>query len=141
MVLTQVNFQVYLDRCYLRVIFRIRLHIDDIAVLHKIREFLGVGRVVTEGRSSLFIISDVKSLITVLFPLLDKYHLYSTKWLDYADFKSVVVLLSESDTTRLSISEIEKIKNIMSQMNLGRTLYNYDLIPKINVNSFRLLGL
>ena len=96
---------------------------------------------VTEGRSSLFIISDVKSLITVLFPLLDKYHLYSTKWLDYADFKSVVVLLSESDTTRLSISEIEKIKNIMSQMNLGRTLYNYDLIPKINVNSFRLLGL
>lgn len=29
----EVNFQVYLDRCYLRVMFRIRLHIDDIAGL------------------------------------------------------------------------------------------------------------
>lgn len=31
------NFQVYLDRNYLRVMFRIRLHIDDINVLQKIR--------------------------------------------------------------------------------------------------------
>ena len=28
----------------------------------------------------------------------------------------------------------------MSQMNLGRTIYNYDLIPKIIVNPFWLLG-
>ena len=33
------NFQVYLDRNYLRVMFRIRLHIEDVAVLHKIRDF------------------------------------------------------------------------------------------------------
>jgi LAGLIDADG endonuclease len=35
------NFQVFLDRHYLRAIFRIRLHIDDIAILYKIKEFLG----------------------------------------------------------------------------------------------------
>ncbi len=29
------NFQVFLDRNYLRVMFRIRLHIDDIVVLQK----------------------------------------------------------------------------------------------------------
>ena len=29
------NFQVYLDRLYLRVMFRIRLHKDDIDVLQK----------------------------------------------------------------------------------------------------------
>jgi hypothetical protein len=71
------NFKVYLDINYLRVMFRIRLHIDDIAVLHKIRYFLGVGKVVIEGSSCLFIISYVKSLLTVLFPLLDKYQLYT----------------------------------------------------------------
>jgi hypothetical protein len=35
------NFQVFLDRNYLRAIFRIRLHIDDIAILYKIKNFLG----------------------------------------------------------------------------------------------------
>lgn len=134
------NFQVYLDRCYLRVMFRIRLHIDDIGVLQKIRDFLGVGRVVVEGSSCLFIIRDVKSLLTVLFPLLDKYHLYTTKWLDYLEFKTVVIFLSESSHTRLSLSQLNWIRGIMSQMNLGRTMYNYDLIPKINVNPFWLLG-
>jgi LAGLIDADG endonuclease. len=134
------NFQVYLDRSYLRVMFRIRLHIDDIVVLQKIRDFLGVGRVVIEGSSCLFIISDVKSLLTFLFPLLNKYQLYTTKWLDYVDFKSVVLFLSESSTTRLSLPQLEWIRGIMSQMNLGRTQYNYDFIPKIIVNPFWLLG-
>ena len=117
------NFQVSLDRNYLRVMFRIRLHIDDL-VLQKIRDFLGVGRVVIEGNRCLFIISDVKSILAVLFPLLDKYQLYTTKWLDYVDFKSLVLFLSESNSTRLSLSQLEKIKGIMSQMNSGRTQYN-----------------
>jgi hypothetical protein len=134
------NFQVYLDRNYLRVIFRIRLHIDDITTLEKIRDFLGVGRVAIEGSSCVFIISNVKDLLTILFPLLDKYHLYTTKWLDYLDFKSVVLFLSKSSTTRVSLSQLNWIKAIISQMNLGRTKYNYDLIPKTIVNPFWLLG-
>jgi len=101
------NFQVYLDKEYLRVMFRIRLHIDDITVLQKIRDFLNVGRVVIDGNSSVFIISDVKSLFSVLFPLLDKYNLYTTKWLDYIDFKSIVNFLSESNTTKLSSSQLD----------------------------------
>lgn len=90
------NFQVFLDRHYLRVMFRIRLHKDDINVLQKIQEFLGVGRVLIDGNSVVFIISNVKDLINVLFPLLDKYNLFTTKWLDYIDFKKVVLFLSSS---------------------------------------------
>jgi hypothetical protein len=59
--------------------FRIRLHKDDINVLNKIQEFLGKGRVVIDGNSCVFIISDTKDLINVLFPLLDEYKLYTTK--------------------------------------------------------------
>jgi hypothetical protein len=62
------NFQIYLDRYYLRVMFRIRLHIDDLAVLISIRDFLGVGRVNKNGNNCQFIISDVNALTTVLFP-------------------------------------------------------------------------
>ena len=107
----------------------------------KIQTFLGVGRVVIEGNSCVFIISNVKELINVLFPLLDKYNLYTTKWLDYIDFKKVVLFLSDSKTTKLSLSEIEKIKNNMSHMNSGRTEYNYSLIPpRREVNPFWFLG-
>ena len=87
--------------------FRIRLHKDEINVLTKIQEFLSVGRVIIEGNSSVFIISNVKDLINILFPLLDKYNLYTSKWLDYIDFKKVVLFLSESNTTRVSLSQLE----------------------------------
>ena len=40
----------------------------------KIQEILGIGRVVMESNSCVFIISNVKDLINVLFPLLDKYN-------------------------------------------------------------------
>lgn len=120
--------------------FRIRLHIDDVAVLHKIRDFLGVGKVVINGNSCVFIISDVNSLLNVLFPLLDKCKLYTTKWLDYIDFKTVTSILVNSNTTRLSSSQLEGVKNIISNMNLQRKIYNYDLIPAIIINPFWLLG-
>ena len=101
------NFQVFLDIHYLRVMFIIRLHKDDISVLHKIQKFLGVGRVVLDGNSCVFIINNVKDLINVLFPLLEKYKLYTSKWLDYLDFKKVALFLSESNTTRVSLSQLE----------------------------------
>ena len=103
------NFQVYLDRNYLQIMFRIQFHIEDVSVLHKIKNFLGVGRVIINGNSCVFIISNVENLLNVLFPLLDKYKLYTTKWIDYIDFKSVVSILVNSNTTRLSSSQLERI--------------------------------
>lgn len=134
------NFQVFLDRHYLKIMFRIRLHKDDHNILQKIQEFLGVGRIIMDGNSCLFTITNVKDLKTVLFPLLDKYNLYSTKWLDYLDFKKAVLFLSESDSTRVSVSQLEWVKNIINNMNTGRTDYNYSLIPEIAVNPYWLLG-
>jgi hypothetical protein len=87
--------------------FRIRLHKDDLNILQKIQEILGVGRITMNGNSCLFTITNVKDLRTVLFPLLDKYHLYSVKWLDYLDFKKAVLFLSESNSTRVSVSQLD----------------------------------
>jgi len=68
--------------------------LGDGCITKKIQDFLGVSKVVVEDSSCLFIISNVKSLLTILFPLLVKYYLYTTKWLDYLDLKSVVLFLS-----------------------------------------------
>jgi len=54
------NLQVFLDRHYLRVVFRINLHIDDIAVLYRIKEFLGVGTVRISQNSCVYSIGNVK---------------------------------------------------------------------------------
>jgi len=84
------NFQVFMDRKYVRVMFRIRLHVDDVAILYRIKEFLGVGKVVIEKDSALFVITNAGDLINVLFPILDQYKLLTTKYLDYLDFAKVV---------------------------------------------------
>ena len=100
------NFQVFLDRKYVRVMFRIRLHKDDILVLYKIKEILGTGIVKLENNSCLLVITDKNSLKTILFPLLDKYNLYTTKWLDYIDFKSVVNCLLTNNSTIVSDNKL-----------------------------------
>ena len=51
----------------------------------------------------------------VLFPLLDQNKLYTTKWLDYQDFKIVVNYLNTANTTRLSEEQLVWV-------NIGRYL-------------------
>ena len=131
----------FLDRHYLRVVFRINLHIDDIDVLYRIKDFLGVGTVRSNKNSCVYSIGNINDLLTVLFPLLDQCPLYTTKWLDYQDFKLVVNFLSAASTTRLSENQLVWAKTIMQGMNSNRTHYDYSLIPQLKVlDPFWLLG-
>jgi hypothetical protein len=61
----EANFQVFLDRHYLRVVFRINLHIDDIDILYRVKEFLGVGTVISSQNSCVYSIGKVNDLLTV----------------------------------------------------------------------------
>lgn len=60
--MVKVIFKFCMDCNYLRAVFRIRLHIDDIASLYKIKEFLVVGNVTIHGSNCLYTISDLYSL-------------------------------------------------------------------------------
>jgi hypothetical protein len=75
----------------------------------------------------------------VLIPLLDKYNLFTTKWLDYLDFKLVVKFLSSTNTTRVSNTKLEWANSIKNNMNSSRTVFNYSLIPTLNSQSKSLL--
>lgn len=74
--------------------FRIRLHVDDINVLRTIQAFLGAGRVTVDGDSALFTISDLKEILNVLIPFCEKQKLFTTKWLDFLDFRLAAGFLS-----------------------------------------------
>ncbi len=177
------NFQVFLDRQYLRTQFRIRLHIDDVDVLYKIKKFLGVGIVEKYNNNCLYSIRNIKEMNQILFPLLDQHKLISTKYLDYIEClltlpalpasppygrvacllrqgagvvaaklqgwaggvarpKLVVNYLTHSSSTRLSEEKLAWAKDIMKNMNSGRTSYNYSLITKdlVEINPYWLLG-
>ena len=136
------NFQVFFDRHYVRVLFRIVLHIDDIQTLYKIKDFLEIGNVHTNGNRCIYSIGKVQDLNNILIPLLDKNTLLTTKYLDYLDFKKVVNLLlcSKSSSSKDLGSDLTIVKDIIAQMNSSRTTYNYALIPSIIINPFWLLG-
>ena len=71
---------------------------------------------------------------------IDRYNLYTTKWLDYIDFKSVVNYLLTNNSTIISDNKLIEINAIIKNMNLNRTSINYSLIPAIKINPFWLLG-
>jgi len=68
------------------------------------------------------------------------YNLFTTKWLDYLDFKLVVKFLSSTNTTRVSNTKLEWAVSIKNNMNSSRTVFYYSLIPTLKVNPYWLLG-
>jgi|SRR5271163_5261741 len=104
----EVNFQVFLDRHYLRAIFRIRLHIDDIAILYKFKEFIAshfalgqnekwgeVENVSVHGSNCLFSITNIRDMQIVLLPLLDPLILARSPHLWRARAITIFLLLND----------------------------------------------
>ena len=59
--------------------FRIRLHIDDIAILYTIQNYLGVGKVTFNSTAAVYTVRSLNDLITVVLPLFTQYPLHTTK--------------------------------------------------------------
>lgn len=133
------NFQVFLDKGRLRVIFRINLHIDDVKILYKIQNFLGRGTVTVNKTSCMYKLTDLSVLINVLFPLLDQYKLLTSKWLDYLDFISATIYLT-NNKAKLATTELSWALNLIEGMNSTRTFYNYKLMPSMIITPYWLLG-
>ncbi len=63
------------NRGYVVFRFIIRLQVNNVEVLQQICKVLQIDVVRTEGKSSIFIVSDLTSIRKVLFPIFEKYHL------------------------------------------------------------------
>ena len=87
------NFLITIDRNYVKLRFKISLHIDDIKVLQIIQSNLNIGRVTEEqsrNRCS-FIVEDVSGINTIC-SIFNNYPLHTSKKLDFQDFYQALLI-------------------------------------------------
>ena len=123
-------------------VFKITLHIDDVAVLYTIREKLGIGVVSIEGKACSFRVHSFQVIIDNLIPIFDKYPLLTHKQLDYRDWKKAILLKKEGQniSRSLSIKTLEKINEIKNGMNALRTNYEGYILTNDMVTKNWLVG-
>ena len=133
------NFQVAVERDkYVRLMFRINLHIDDVGVLKEIQNYLKVGYVETHKHSCTFVIRKTKDIITVLLPILENNTLRTTKYFDYVDFRRVAYMIEKkSRSEHLDISLVTKISRAI---NSKRDSVDISQIPATVINISWLIG-
>lgn len=99
--------------------FVITLHEKDIALLHGIESFFGVGKVRSYSKHGFVVysVSALKDLANVIIPFFEKYPLLTQKRADFLLFKSVVELMSNKE--HLNTQGIQNIMSIKSVLNKG----------------------
>lgn len=134
------NFLVSIDRKYIKLRFKINLHIDDIEVLYIIKSKLGFGRVVEESsrNSCSFIVEDSLN-INKLCDIFKQYPLHTSKKLDFISFNEVFIIKAKNKV--LSETDIAKIISIKNSMNSKREVFTYDTSKsQIIINPNWLIG-
>jgi hypothetical protein len=120
------NFLIIMDRSYVKLRFKISLHLDDLKVLQIIQSNLNIGRIVEEqnrNRCS-FIVEDVSGINTIC-SIFNNYPLHTSKKLDFQDFYEA--LLIRTKNKKLSDSNIERILYLKNNMNSKREIFTYDI--------------
>nr|QVG61570.1 hypothetical protein [Rhizoctonia sp.] len=123
-------------------VFKITLHIDDVAVLYTIREKLGIGVVSIKGNTCSFRVNSFQVIVDNLIPIFDKYPLLTHKQLDYRDWKKAILLKIEGQkiTRSLSIEILEKINELKNGMNSLRTNYEGYILTNEMITKNWLVG-
>ena len=132
------NFLITIDRNYVKLRFKISLHIDDLKVLQIIQSNLNIGRVTEEqnrNRCS-FIVEDVSG-INRICSIFNNYPLHTSKKLDFQDFYKALFIRNKEKN--LSQANLERILFIKNNMNSKRVIFTYDTTKSqiiINPNWF-----
>jgi LAGLIDADG endonuclease len=132
------NFLITIDRNYVKLRFKISLHIDDIKVLQIIQSNLDIGRITEEqnrNRCS-FIVEDISGINTIC-SIFNNYSLHTSKKLDFKDFYEA--LLIKTKNQNLSDINLERILYLKNNMNKKRVIFSYDTTKSqiiINPNWF-----
>lgn len=134
---------------YISLMFTIELHKDDVEVLHKIANSLGIGKVLINKNkdSALFFISKFEDINTVLIPLFKNYPLQTTKYLDFisfADAASIILNSRNLKNKNLSTLDLEKLISLKQSANSKRLSINEEqnklLSEKVSISKWWLLG-
>ena len=99
--------------------FSISQHSKD-TLLRSLTNFFKCGKIRIMGNKSMveFRVCSFKDIIEKVIPFFDQYSLYGAKSLDYEDFCKIASMMKSK--THLTVSGLEQIRKIKSNMNRGR---------------------
>ena len=108
-------------------LFQITLHIEDAAVLYKIRDRLGIGIVSVKWNTCSLRVNSFQVIINSLLPIFDKYPLLTHKQLNYRDWRKAILLkkLLKENSRSLSTSIFNEILELKNSMNQNRNNLNF----------------
>lgn len=119
------NFLISIDRSYVKLRFKICLHIDDLKVLQVILSNLNIGRItVEEARSRCsFIVEDISGINTIC-SIFNNYPLHTSKKLDFQYFYEALLIRTKEKI--ISPANLEKILCLKNGMNSKREIFTYN---------------
>lgn len=112
-------------------VFRIYQHKDDTKVLEYIKNTLRCGRLSTDRDTSVFTISQLSDIETILIPLFEQFPLNGVKFLDYLDFKKAFFLFNRRSSVldlQDLYSNVIKLKDGMNDKRINFILPEYHQI-------------
>ena len=114
-------------------IFAIELHIRDLEVLKKIKEFFNVGTVIVrtrDGKSTgIYSVQSLEGLTEVIIPHFKEYPLLTQKQADFILFSSLLNLMNNKE--HLTEKGINEIMSIKASINKGLTGTLKAIFPNI----------
>ena len=108
----------------IKFIFKIGIHIDDIATLKYIQQILGVGRIEISKDICTYTVTKFEDIISVIIPIFTFTGLFTKKYLDFLDFKSAALI--KHSKTRLTQQDRDNIINLKEKMNTKRLFIPFD---------------
>lgn len=120
--------------------FKIALHKDDQEVLRYIKDKLNIGGVRLYKDECIFNVTDQKGILK-LISIFDKYHLNTSKYLDYLDFKEAFLLYTNRDINLETPDQAKgKILEFKNKMNTSRIYFDRPENSPIIITKSWLLG-
>jgi hypothetical protein len=100
--------------------FIISQHSKDTILINSLTNFFKCGKIMIMDNKSMveFRVCLFKDIIEKVIPFFDKYSLYGAKILDSVDFCKIASMMKSK--THLTVSGLEEIRRIKSNMNRGR---------------------
>ena len=105
--------------------FAIELKNTDIALLYRIQEYFGVGKVqvIEKKGHALFVVNSIKDLYNVIIPHFDKYPLLTIKRVNFLLFKEIIFLMN--DKKHLTEEGLQRMMSIRAVMNKKTLVVSY----------------
>jgi len=99
--------------------FKVTQKDHSLVILTDLKDFFSCGNINIDNskfNAYKFTVNKISDLINIIIPHFDKYPLVGSKYLDFIDFKKIVLLLSEGN-----LDDLEEILLIKNKMNKKRS--------------------